>query len=124
MFEKGKAWHAKEPLQLIHSDIRGPLEVPSISHTIYFLTFIDDFSRKSWVYFLKHKSETFFKFQLFKSLVENEYGKKIKNLRTDNGGEFINKEFEIFYLNMTFDIKRLFLTHLNKMDVLKGKNEL
>ena len=47
MFNKGKAWHAKEPLQLIHSGIFGPLEVPSISHAIYFLTFIDDFSRKS-----------------------------------------------------------------------------
>ena len=36
MFNKGKAWHAKEPLQLIHSDICGPLEVPSISHAVYF----------------------------------------------------------------------------------------
>ena len=43
MFEKGKAWRAKEPLQLIHSDICDPLEVPSISHAVYFLTFIDDF---------------------------------------------------------------------------------
>ena len=56
---KGKAWHAKEPLQLIHSDIFGPLEFPSLSHTIYFFTFIDDFSRKSWVYFFKNKSEVF-----------------------------------------------------------------
>ena len=96
MFDKGKAWRAKEPLQLIHSDICGPLEAPSISHVVYFFTFIDDFSRKSWVYFLKHKSETFFKFQLFKSLVENESGKKIKTLRTNNGGEFIKKEFESF----------------------------
>jgi len=46
MFDKGKAWHAKEPLQLIHSDICGPLESPSLSHAIYFLTFIDDFSCK------------------------------------------------------------------------------
>ena len=91
MFEKGKAWHAKEPLQLIHSDICGPLEVPSLSYAIYFLTFIDDFNRKSWVYFFKHKSETFFKFQLFKSLVENKSGKNIKTLRTDNWGEFIKK---------------------------------
>ena len=64
MFEKGKAWHAKEPLQLIHSEICGPLEVPSISHAVYFLTFIDDFSRKSWVYFLKNKSEVFSIFQI------------------------------------------------------------
>ena len=59
MFEKGKAWRAKEPLQLIHSDICGPLKVPSLYRTVYFLTFIDDFSRKSWFYFLKNKSEVF-----------------------------------------------------------------
>ena len=57
MFDKVKNWSAKEPLQLIHSNICGPLEVPSISHAIYFLSFIDDFSRKFWVYFLKNKSE-------------------------------------------------------------------
>ena len=84
-------------MQLIHSDICGPLEVPSLSRTVYFLTFIDDFSRKSWVYFLKNKSEVFSIFQIFKSLVENESGKKIKTLRSDNGGgEFVKNEFEAF----------------------------
>jgi hypothetical protein len=52
MFEKGKAWHAKEPLQLIHNDTCGPLETPSLSHAIYFGNFIDDFNKKSWFYFL------------------------------------------------------------------------
>ena len=85
-------------MQLIHSDICGTLKVPSISHAVYFLTFIDDFSRKSWVYFLKHKSETLLKFQIVKSLVENEYGKKIKTLRAGNWGEFIKKEFEAFFI--------------------------
>jgi len=56
MFDKGKTWRAKEPLQLIHSDICGPLESPSFSNAFYFLTFIDDFTHKSWVYFLKYKS--------------------------------------------------------------------
>ena len=86
MFQKGKAWCAKEPLQLIHSDIFYPLEVPSLSHTIYFFTFIDDFSKKSWVYFLKNKSEVFSIFQNFKSSVENESSKKIDTLRSNNGG--------------------------------------
>lgn len=44
MFDKGKAWHDKEQWQLIHSDICGPLESPSLSHAIYFLTFINDYS--------------------------------------------------------------------------------
>ena len=95
MFDKGKFWRVKEPLQLIHSDICGPLETP-LSHAFYFLTFIDDFTHKTWVYFLKYKSETFSKFQEFKSLVENESNKKIKTLRTDNGGEFIKKEFNAY----------------------------
>jgi hypothetical protein len=91
MFLKGKAWCAKEPLQLIHSDICGSIETPSLSYAVYFITFIDDFSRKSWVYFLKHKSETFAKFQEFKSFGEKESGKSIKILRSDNEGEFIKK---------------------------------
>ena len=122
MFEKGKAWCAKEPLQLIHSDIFGPLEVPYF-RTIYFLTFIDDFSRKSWVYFLKNKSEVFSIFQIFKSLVENESGKKIKTLRSDNGGGgFLRMNWKHFYPNMVFNTKRLYLTHLNTMVLLKGKS--
>ena len=81
MFEKGKSWCAKEPLQLIHSDICGPLEAPYLSHSFYFLTFIDYFSKKSWVYFLKHKSETFSKFQEFKSFTKKEFGESIQTLR-------------------------------------------
>eukprot|EP00253_Pinus_taeda_P035295 PITA_35295 len=59
----------------------------------YFLTFIDDFTRKTWVYFLKNKSEVFEKFQNFKALVENQSGLRIKVLRIDRGGEYISKEF-------------------------------
>ena len=54
-------------------------------------------------------------FQIFKSLVENDYGKKIKTLRSDNGGEFVKNEFEVFfYLNMVFNTKILYLTHPTK----------
>ena len=67
----GKHWSSKEQLQLIRSDICGPLETTYLYHVVYFLTFIDDYSRKSWVYFFKHKSETFGIFQEFKSMVEN-----------------------------------------------------
>ena len=57
------------------------------------LTFIDDFTRKTWVYFLKNKSEVFEKFCNFKALVENQSGLHIKVLRTDRGGEDISKYF-------------------------------
>ncbi|CAN4121548.1 unnamed protein product [Withania somnifera] len=57
------------------------------------ITFIDDYSRYVWVYFLKDKSEAFEKFKEFKDMVERELGKKIKCLRIDNGGEYTSKEF-------------------------------
>ena len=49
------------------------------------LTFIDDFSRKVWVYFLKYKSDVFSSFKQWKTMIENQTGKKVKWLRTDNG---------------------------------------
>jgi transposase InsO family protein len=58
-----------------------------------FLLFVDDFSRKMWVYFLKLKSDVFNEFKKFKALVENQFGKSIKVLRSDNGGEFCSKDF-------------------------------
>ena len=55
----------------------------------YALTFIDDFSRYCWVYFLKHKCEVFDPFKVFKALVENQYGRKPNILRYENGGEYV-----------------------------------
>ena len=57
---------------------------------------IDDCSRKTWVYFLKEKSEAFKFFTEFKAMVENESGYRIQRLRSDNGGEFISNEFKDF----------------------------
>ena len=84
-FANGKSWRAKTPLHLVHSDLIGPLEHPSILGFTYVLTFIDDYSRRIWVYFLKQKNEVFDKFKEFKSFVEKQSGKYIKILRTDNG---------------------------------------
>jgi transposase InsO family protein len=71
----------------------GPLSSPSFSGCKYFLTFIDDFSRRTWVYFLKLKSEVFDKFLAYKALVEKQSGHQIQRLRTDNGGEYVNNNF-------------------------------
>jgi hypothetical protein len=62
----------------------------------YFLTFIDDFSRKTHVYLLKVRGEAFEKFKQYKALVENEIGHKIKVLCSDNGGEFVSKKCDAF----------------------------
>jgi hypothetical protein len=71
----------------------GPLSSPSFSGCNYFLTLINDFSRCTWVYFLKLKSEVFDKFLAYKALVEKQYGHQIQRLRTDNGGEYVNNNF-------------------------------
>jgi transposase InsO family protein len=83
-------------LQLIHADLVGPLPTTSLQGSRYFVVFTDDHSRKSWVFFLKSKAETFSKFCYLKSIVERETGKKISMLRTDRGGEFMSQEFRNF----------------------------
>ena len=62
---------SKGILDLVHSDLCGPMSTPSLSGYLYYVLFIDDFSRKAWIYFMKAKSETLCKFQEFKALVEN-----------------------------------------------------
>ena len=89
------SWRENRRLQLVHSDVCGPLQT-SFGGCKYFLLFIDDFSRMTWVYFLKNKSEAFDKFKIFRQLVENEVKEKIGTLRTDNGGEFTSNEFKTY----------------------------
>ncbi|KAE8662552.1 hypothetical protein F3Y22_tig00113302pilonHSYRG00055 [Hibiscus syriacus] len=84
---------AKEPLELVHSDVFGSVKQQSISGMRYMVTFIDDFSRYVWVFFMKEKSDTFSKFKEFRNSAEGEVGKKICCLRTDNGGEYRSNEF-------------------------------
>ena len=83
----------KEPLDLVYYDVCGPMSVHSFSAYSYCVSFIDDYSRKTWIYFLKAKSEVYERFQEFKTLVENQIGKKIKVLRIDNEGEYTSNEF-------------------------------
>ena len=66
----------------------------SLSGYVYYVYFIDDFSRKTWIYFLKIKYEVFSKFKDFKGLIENHTKKKIKTFRLDNGREFTSNEFK------------------------------
>ena len=93
-FPSESSWRAKKPLELIHSDLCGPMPVASFGGNLYFITFIDDFSRKVWVYFLKEKSEAFQAFKDFKAEVEKFVRPSIKSLRTDRGGEYLSNEFQ------------------------------
>jgi hypothetical protein len=74
------------PLPLVHTDICRPIKPMSLGGNRYFVTFIDDFSRKLWVYFLNEKSAAFTVFKNFKALVENQSGHKLVTLRSDRGG--------------------------------------
>jgi hypothetical protein len=87
---------SKEILNIVHSDVCVLMSIVSISRSMHYASFIDEFSLKTWIYFLKTKDEVFRRFQEFKSLVENHTGKKINVLRLDNGGEYTSKEFEGF----------------------------
>ena len=77
-------------LDLIHSDLCGPMSVVSLRGFEYYVTFINDHSRKTWIYFLKSKKskEVLQRFQEFKALVENQTGRNIQALRSDNGSEY------------------------------------
>lgn len=93
---KKSSWRASKHLQLVHSDICGPITPASHSDKRYILSFIDDFTRKTWVYCLHEKTEAFTTFKSFKASVEKEIGEYITCLRTDRGDEFNSSEFGEF----------------------------
>ncbi|KAK9054827.1 hypothetical protein SSX86_025906 [Deinandra increscens subsp. villosa] len=84
---------SKAVLDYIHMDLWGPSRTESLGGARYFLSIIDDFSRRVWVYILKHKNESFERFKEWKIEVETQTGKRVKKVRTDNGLEFCNSEF-------------------------------
>ena len=77
----------------VHSDIWGLVQVVSKGGARYFMSFIDDYSKKVWVYFLKNRSEAFAKFKKWKAEVENQARRKIKCLRSNNGIKYKDEEF-------------------------------
>ncbi|GLJ33801.1 hypothetical protein SUGI_0679410 [Cryptomeria japonica] len=101
---KGKSFTANNLLDLVHTDLYGPMKTRSVQVDRYFMILTDDCSRMMWVTFLKDKSEAFGKFKAFRALVEKESGKRIKCIRTDQGGEFTSGEFNKYCEE--FGIKR------------------
>ena len=93
-----KGTRANEPLQLVHSDVCGPVSVQARGGYEYFVTFIDDYSRYGYVYLMQRKSETFGKFKKFLAEAEKQLGKSLKTLRSDRGGEYLDNEFEDYLL--------------------------
>lgn len=82
--------------QLIHSDVCGPLEEPSLAGTSFFVTFKDDFNGWCTIFFMKTKSKVEQHFRTFVARFENEKGRRIKTLCSENGGELVNKSLGDF----------------------------
>ena len=93
---KKSTWRAAQKLELIHADICGLITPTSNSNKRYILLFIDDCSRKAWVYFLVEKSETLNSFKVFKTMVEKETRLFVMCFRINRGGEFNSNEFNDF----------------------------
>uniref|UniRef100_A0A2N9HS45 Integrase catalytic domain-containing protein n=1 Tax=Fagus sylvatica TaxID=28930 RepID=A0A2N9HS45_FAGSY len=89
----GKGVRATVPLELIHSDVCGPMNVRARHGASYFITFIDDFTCYGHVYLVSHKSEALDCFRRFMNLVENQMERTIKTLRTDRGREYLSEQF-------------------------------
>ena len=70
-------------LNLVHIDVCGPFEKASLGGSSYFVSFIDDYSRKAWIYLLNRKSEVFLTFKRFKAMSETQSGNKILKLRSN-----------------------------------------
>jgi hypothetical protein len=88
--------NVNQPFDMIHSDLWGISPVISHAHYKYFITFIDDYSRFTWVYFLRSKAEAFSAFKFFHAYVQTQFSSKIKILRSDNGGEYTSALFKEF----------------------------
>ena len=94
---KRKNYHSKEVLELVHTNLCGPIGIEIYSEDKYFFFFFYYYSRMMTVMYLKDKFEAFQKFKWYLARVEKETRKKLKCLRSDRGGEFISNEFNAFY---------------------------
>ncbi|OAE20919.1 hypothetical protein AXG93_3256s1660 [Marchantia polymorpha subsp. ruderalis] len=98
-FPTERARRITKPLEIVHYDVCGPMPTTSMGGAKYFVTFIDDFLKKVWLYVLKIKDECFIRFKVFKALVEMQSKHMIKAFRSDNGGEFMSKAFMKFWVD-------------------------
>ena len=89
----GSEVKTSRPLEIVHTDIMGPMNPKSKGGALHVLTFIDDYSRFVYVYLLAAKSQVFERFKAFRAMVETQTDCKIKCIRIDNGGEYTNHRF-------------------------------
>ncbi|KAH9670831.1 hypothetical protein KPL70_017127 [Citrus sinensis] len=93
-----KGVRATVPLELVHTDVCGPINVQARGGYEYFITFTDDYSRYGYVYLMRHKSEALEKFKEYRAETEKQLDKNIKKLRSDRGGEFLSGDFKEYLI--------------------------
>lgn len=96
-FAKIGGKRATNILELIHTDLCGPMPVSSWNGARYIFVLVDDYTRKIFVYFLRSKSDVLKYFKEFQAFVENQTGLKIKKVRSDNGTEYCNEGFKNYF---------------------------
>ena len=87
---------SKGLLDVVHSDVWGPAQTATFGGCRYYVTFIDDFSRYTWIFPMRMKSEVFTHFQKFKSEVEKTTGRHVRCLRSDGGKEYFSDAFTTY----------------------------
>jgi len=87
---------AESPFTLVHSDVWGPSRVSSTLGFRYFVSFIDDYSRCTWIFLIKNRSELFSIFQTFHAEIQNQFGVSIRTFRSDNAREYLSSPFQQF----------------------------
>ena len=91
-----KGWRAQELLELVHTDVCGPMSTQTKGGYQYFITFTDDYSRYDYVYLIRRKFKAFERFKEFRAEVENQLGKRIKAIRSNRGGKYLLGDFKYY----------------------------
>ncbi len=120
-FQKEGGQKAIEPLEIGHYDICGPMKVMSLGGALNFDTFIDDFSRRTIINFLRFKNQNFEKLKKFKSLAKKQTRKLLKIFRFDNGGEYTSLEFNKFCKENGIARQLTIAIIQNKMEYLRKR---
>lgn len=102
----------------------GPSRVSTHGGERYFFTLIDDYTRKVWVYILRHKNDVFLKFKEWLDELENKRGKSIKHLRIDNDLEYLSEEFQSFCRTKGITRKKIVPANPQQNDHVERMNRI